>query len=144
MQDVLTVEDFRELAPRYFDILEECGFVRRKEMESYTPKFSADLVYSGKCFAFVISYNAKERCVDDSVVVLKNGTLHFGVNGGYSQSVFGYLIEYEKYRGHPFGMNGRDIANMEVPSYERELLGIVNLLKTAGGNLLAKSEESLL
>src|SRR5687767_14866968 len=121
MQNILTVEEFREIAPKHLGFLEERGFVRSQELESCTPKFSATLVYSGQYFAFFFSYDVKERYMDASVVALKNGALHFGVNGGYSDDVFGYLIEYEKYRGHPRGVNGRDLDNLDVPSYEKVL-----------------------
>jgi hypothetical protein len=142
MPEQITIEDFRTRSPLWLVALEKAGFERSPELEE-TSSMTASLVYAGEHVAFVFSLDFRDQCVDAEVVKVRNGKLFHNWDGGYSSNVFGHLVKHERYRGGANGANWEARSNASMGSLEEAIKGWLNLLETAGENLLRDSPDSL-
>lgn len=138
MDERITIDEFREIAPVKLRWLEEEGFVRDPQLEKATSTM-ATLIYKGQNVAFEFSLDVRDQCVDAEVIEVAAGTLKRRWEGGYSDEVYNHLVEKEGYRGSPRGV----AKTSGGTKLDRAIEGWSSLLKTAGAKLLSDTPESL-
>ncbi|MCS7062769.1 MAG: hypothetical protein NZM04_01755 [Methylacidiphilales bacterium] len=94
-------EEFqREVEQAAGSIFRSHGFQRAPEFESVTPT-TASVVYLGKNIAFTFTFDLRDQAIDLLVTRYRNGKLLAIWDGGYSSSLFTYLLKHCGYRGRP-------------------------------------------
>lgn len=139
MDERISPEEFRELAPGKFRWLPDRGFSRVADLEETTSTM-ATLVYRGQNVAFEFSFDVRDQCVDAEVIRVESGKLRRNWDGGYSSDIWDHLVRKEGYRRSPRGTfdrtSGGSRLDNAIDSYR-------SLLETVGATLLSDSPESL-
>jgi len=135
MKENFTSTEFTEIATPKLSFLPEKGFTRKHSLE-YNSSTVCNLVYAGSHVAFVVSLDIRDQCIDDMVVKVCDGALcdEF-VQGGYSSSLYEYLVQHKGYRGSPSGYY-KATDNPRATKLEHRLNGFVSLLLNVGTCLL--------
>jgi hypothetical protein len=141
MAEWIEPDEFWRRGPAVLAPLEARGFARRTDLEEISPT-GATLVYVGRHVAFTFSFDVRDQCVDGYVSRVKGGQL-FEEDGGYSSRIYGHLVRHAHYRGSPQGADWDPEAHASEPWLECALAGTLNLLRTAGAELLEDRPESL-
>ncbi|MDR4517691.1 MAG: hypothetical protein MRK00_09955 [Nitrosomonas sp.] len=136
---MISIEEFKELAPKKLMWLVEKGFRRTEDFEK-TSTTMATLVYCGENVAFEFSLDVRDQCVDAEVIQVKDGRLLRNWDGGYSSDIYNYLVKYEGYRGRPTGTLTK---SPELSELDWAIDGWISLLDTAGSTLLSDHSGTL-
>ena len=136
----MTAERLRELVMRHFGFLESQGFRRVVADEVDTPVGSS-VAFAGRHVGFLVSWDARDRCLSVRVTRARDGRLAMVGPEGYSRDLLVHAIEREGYRGKgvpraPGTVEGDD-------AIDRELEGWAAFLRTAASGLLADRDEAI-
>jgi hypothetical protein len=137
-QSEISIEEFRTSAVATFAFLEARGFRHASELEETTPTFGT-VVYLGQNVGFVFSLDVRDQCIDGKVAKVHRGKLQRKWEGGYSDDIFGHLVEHLGYRGKPGG-SGR---LTDASSLVSMLAAWAELLMQAGHLLLEDRSDAL-
>lgn len=93
-------EAFRQEVEEATNLLRSKGFQRAPQFESETPT-TCSVVYLGKNVAFTFELDVRDQGIDLIVTRHRDEKLVATLDGGYSSSLFNYLLKYCGFRGRP-------------------------------------------
>jgi hypothetical protein len=126
---------FRSLCAERTRFLEDRGFRRIPEWEHCSTTMCS-VVYLGRHIGFVFSLDMRDDCVDLRLVQLSEGTLESAWASRREVDLYDYLVKTRGYRGAPAPIRLPSTQTPQTDQQAEALEGLINLLKTAGAELL--------
>lgn len=134
-------DDFRCGVAEVASLFTSHGFQRATQLEHDT-QTTASVVYAGRNIAFIFTLDIRDRAVDLVVTKYRNGKLLTNWEGGYSSSLFEFLVYHCGYRGSLVSASNHSTTT--ASGIKQKTVALTNLLSLpSAANLLKDHQDAL-